>query len=80
MNVDTLESRVRALEGRVSELQTELAARDKRLRDLEDIEAIKKLQCAYGYYLEHWMAEEIVDCFSTSPEVSATFVEGTYYG
>ena len=26
------------------------------------------------------MAEEIIDCFSKSPEVSATFVEGSYYG
>ena len=80
MNANALESRLRILEGRVAELETELTAKDKRLRDLEDIEAIKKLQCAYGYYLEHWMAEEIVDCFSTSPEVSATFVEGTYHG
>ena len=38
------------------------------------------MQCAYGYYLEHWMSDEIIDCFSNSPEVSGTFVEGTYKG
>jgi hypothetical protein len=80
MNTNALELRLKALEDRVAALGSELAAKDKRLRDLEDIEAIEKLQCAYGYYLEHWMAEEIIDLFSKSPDVSATFVEGTYYG
>lgn len=66
MNVEALEARLRALEDEV--------------RTLKDIEAIKRLQRAYGYYLEHWMSDEIIDCFSKSPEVSATFVEGTYKG
>jgi len=32
-----------------------------RLTRLEDIEAIKKLQRAYGYYLEHWQEDQIID-------------------
>jgi hypothetical protein len=64
----------------VKSLAEELAKRDRRIQELEDIEAIKRLQCAYGYYLEHWMGPEIVDCFSRSPEAEATFVEGTYKG
>jgi hypothetical protein len=64
---------VKELEARIKELEKEVTS-------LKDIEAIKNLQAAYGYYLEHWMGEEIIDCFSTSPEVSATFVEGTYTG
>jgi hypothetical protein len=70
---DGLESKVKALEDQVSELR-------KQLQNLKDIEDIKRLQCAYGYYLERWMGEEIIDCFSTRPEVSGTFVEGTYKG
>ena len=75
-----LAARLTALEQELSRLRAELTNRDTRLRDLEDIEAIKRLQCAYGYYLEHAMTDEIIDCFSTSPEVSANFAEGTYLG
>jgi hypothetical protein len=80
MNSQTLETRLNSLEAEVKTLKKQVKARDKQIQALQDIEDIKKLQCAYGYYLEHWMAEEIVDCFSSRPEVSATFVEGTYNG
>jgi hypothetical protein len=68
------------LDARIGPLEAEVKALRKQLQNLQDIEDIKRLQCAYGYYLEHWMADEIVDCFSDSPEVSATLVEGTYNG
>jgi hypothetical protein len=68
------------LKTQVAALKKEIAAKDGRITALEDIENIQKLQCAYGYYLEHWMGEEIIDCFSKDPGVSATFVEGTYKG
>jgi hypothetical protein len=80
MTTNGLEARLKSLEARVKSLSKDLKAKEKKIRDLEDIEAIKRLQCAYGYYLEHWMSDEIIDCFSNSPEVSATFVEGSYYG
>jgi hypothetical protein len=51
-----------------------------RLQALEDIEAIQKLQKAYGYYVEHMMYDEIVDCFSDSPEVVLNWLEGQYLG
>ncbi|MBN1177317.1 MAG: nuclear transport factor 2 family protein [Dehalococcoidales bacterium] len=69
-----------APEARLNELESEVEILKKQLQRLQDIEDIKRLQCAYGYYLEHWMADEIIDCFSNSPEVSATFVEGKYNG
>ncbi len=69
-----------ALETKVKKLEEELSDLKKQLQILHDIEEIKRLQCAYGYYLERWMSEEIIDCFSDSPEVSGTFVEGTYKG
>jgi hypothetical protein len=43
---------------------------EARLKTLEDMEEINKLQRAYGYYLEHWEGQQIVDLFSNSPNVS----------
>lgn len=75
------ESRLAALEKEIKRLKRQLQEKDTKITRLEDIEAIKRLQCAYGYYLEHWMSDEIIDCFAMEhPEVSATFVEGTYHG
>ncbi len=54
--------------------QTDLEARIKTLeakvRTIEDIEEIKKLQKTYGYYLEHWQWQEVVELFSNSPDTS----------
>ncbi len=80
MNSPTLETRLDSLEGEVKSLKKQVKTRDKQLQTLQDIEDMKRLQCAYGYYLERWMSDEIIDCFSSSPEVSGTFVEGTYKG
>lgn len=76
----TFEARLKSLESSVSTLQKQLEEKDRQIQDLLDIEAIKRLQCAYGYYLEHWMSDEIITLFADHPNVSATFVEGTYLG
>jgi hypothetical protein len=80
MNNRALETRLDSLEAEIKVLKKQVKARDKQIQNLQDMEDIKRLQCAYGYYLEHWMSDEIIDCFSRSPEVSGTFVEGTYNG
>ena len=80
MSSPSLEARLVSLEKQLAALKKQVKAKDKQLQNLQDIENIKKLQCAYGYYLEHWMGPEIIDCFSKSEEVSGTFVEGTYKG
>jgi hypothetical protein len=80
MNSQSMEKRLGSLEAEVKSLKKQVKARDRQIQTLRDIEDIKRLQCAYGYYLEHWMSDEIIDCFSNSPEVSGTFVEGTYKG
>jgi hypothetical protein len=90
MNAKALEARLNSLESQVKEieklksevknLKKQVKDREHQLQTIQDIEDIKRLQCAYGYYLEHWMGQEIIDCFSNSPEVSGTFVEGTYKG
>ena len=52
-----------------------------RLRTLEDIEEINKLQRAYGYYLEHWEGQHIVELFSNSNNVSVEANrKGVYLG
>ena len=46
MNSEELEVKVKTLLGTVKKLEIKLTR-------MEDIESIKKLQRAYGYYLEH---------------------------
>jgi hypothetical protein len=65
MNLEKLEAKVKALEDKV--------------RTLEDIEEIEKLQRIYGYYLDHRMADEIIDLFSDDTE-SVTIGAGVYLG
>ena len=51
------------LEAKVNKLEAEVQA-------TKDIEAIKKLQYAYSYYLEHWEEEQLIGLFSHNPEVA----------
>lgn len=69
-----------ALEARLKSLEDTVSALQKKVTDLEDVNDIVRLQCAYGYYLEHWMSDDIIALFADRPETSATFVEGTYLG
>ncbi|MFA5309876.1 MAG: nuclear transport factor 2 family protein [Dehalococcoidales bacterium] len=69
-----------ALLKRVAALEKTVKAQAKELTVLKDIEAIKKLQKAYGYYVEHMMYQEIVDCFANAPEVKLDWLEGQWLG
>jgi hypothetical protein len=53
---------------------------EKKVAVLEDIEAIQRLQKSYGYYLEHWMYSEIIDCFSDAPDTELNIKVGIYLG
>jgi hypothetical protein len=68
------------MEARFKALENQVRSQEIRLRALEDTEAINRLQRAYGYYLEHWMAQEIIDLFSDGPDVALTLAAGTYLG
>ena len=46
-----LEARLQKLEETIGTLQKQLAEKEEQIQALYDIEAIKRLQCAYGYYL-----------------------------
>jgi hypothetical protein len=61
-----LEMKVKALEDQVKTMGNQIKA----LQTLLDVEEIMKLQRAYGFYLEHWMFQEIVDCFSDGPDAA----------
>jgi hypothetical protein len=71
MKETDMENRIKTLEDQVRTLQA-----------LLDVEEIKKLQAAYAYYLEHWMAQEIIDLFADGEGVVLDFpwYEGTYFG
>jgi len=73
MNAEEMEAKLAALEKQVQE-------QEKKLTTLEDIEAIKRLQKAYNYYVEHMLGQEIIDCFSDSPDVKLNWLEGTWLG
>ena len=61
-------------------LESRIEALEKRLQQVEDIQAINRLQYAYNYYVEHMMKEEIIDCFSDSPDVLLDWLEGKWKG
>jgi hypothetical protein len=74
--VEELEERVKALETRLGSLEG-LAVK---VRTLEDTEAIKILQRAYGFYLEHMMVEDIVDLFADGEDVELWVSAGKFKG
>lgn len=61
-------------------LESRLEAIEKRLQQVEDVQAINRLQYAYNYYVEHMMKQEIIDCFSDSPDVLLDWLEGKWKG
>ncbi len=61
MNSAEMEATIKELQAQVKALQTQLSI-------TQDIEAIKKLQRTYGYYIDNWLTNEIVDLFSDSPD------------
>jgi hypothetical protein len=71
---------IKELGKKLAALEKKVKAQEKELAKLKDIEAIKKLQKAYGYYVEHMMYQEIVDCFADSPDVRLNWLEGQWLG
>jgi hypothetical protein len=63
-----LEAKVKALAETAEKLEARITA-------AEDIEAIKKLQRSYGYYLEHWQEEQLLGLWSHSPDTEVELNE-----
>ena len=71
------------LEAKINMLEAKLQAMgelEAKVRNLEDIEEIKKLQKAYGYYLEHMMVDDIVDLFADNEETELWLTAGKFKG
>ena len=68
------------MEKRIKVLEEQIRALQEQVRILQDIEEIKKLQRAYGYYLERWMSEDIINLFSDSPETCVIVAAGEFRG
>ena len=64
----------------LEELEKKVRYLEQKVQTIDDIEAIKRLQRAYGFYLERAMYQEIVDCFSDRPDVNLNWLEGQYRG
>ncbi|HLF11892.1 MAG TPA: nuclear transport factor 2 family protein [Gammaproteobacteria bacterium] len=66
---------------RLSALETELAALEDQMQLLEDTKAIKRLQRAYGYYVDKKLSREIGALFADDPATSAELGgSGVYVG
>jgi hypothetical protein len=68
------------LESLVRTLQKEIRTLENQTRTLQDIEEIKRLQRAYGYYIDNFMTDEIVDLFSDSPDTVLRVHAGEFRG
>jgi hypothetical protein len=68
------------LEATVKNLQEQVRTLQEQTRTLQDIEEIKKLQRAYGFYLEHWMAEDLIDLFADSEDSELWIAAGKFQG
>jgi hypothetical protein len=64
----------------IKEIEARIKELENKVQILDDIEAIKRLQRAFGYYLEHWMYAEILDLFPDSPDVELNIMVGVYLG
>ena len=60
---DKLEATVKMLAENGEKLET-------KVKNTEDVEAVKKLQRSYNYYLQRWQYEEIIPLFSKRPDVT----------
>ena len=66
---------------RLSVLEAKLSSAEKQLTLIEDVQAIKRLQSAYGYYRSKGMADEIANLFSDNPTVSVELAgRGVFMG
>ena len=53
----------------MSDLETRLAAVEHRVGELEDVNAIRRLHWAYGYYIDFNRAEDVVQLFAADGAV-----------
>jgi hypothetical protein len=64
----------------LQEMETRLKELEKEVATLRDIEDIQRLQKSYGYYLQNWMYEEIIDLFCDGPDAMLSIMAGIFQG
>lgn len=64
---------------RLSELQNQIAALERRKSLLEDANAIKRLQRAYGYYVDRGLWDQVADLFADDGTLEIG-LDGVYAG
>ena len=62
----------------MSDTESRLSALENRVGELEDINAIRRLHWAYGYYIDFNRAADVADLFAEDGEV--IFLSGIYRG
>ena len=62
----------------MSDVETRLAVLENRVGELEDINAIRRLHWAYGYYIDFNRADDVAELFAEDGEV--IFLSGVYKG
>lgn len=65
-------------EDRLAAMAAELARQGERLAALEDVQAIRTLQFAYGYFMDKCLFDEIVELFADDAELH--FMGGVFRG
>jgi hypothetical protein len=62
----------------LKELEKKFESLEEKVRTLEDIERIKILQRAYGYYVDNMMYDDVADLFTDDGtlEIGPSFVMG----
>ena len=76
MKVEELEAKIKVLENKMQSM----GDLEAKIQKLEDIDEIKKLQRIYGYYVEHWMAEDIIDLFADDDDTELWLADGKFRG
>ena len=62
----------------MSDVEQRLAALEHRVGELEDVNAIRRLHWAYGYYIDFNLPEQVADLFAEDGVV--VFLSGEYVG
>ena len=62
----------------MADVESRLAALETRVNELEDLNAIRRLQMAYGYYIDYNRPEEVAGLFADDGAV--VFLSGEYRG
>jgi hypothetical protein len=77
MMSEDIETKLKELEATVTKLEAKekksartIKKLETRITRTEDIEAVKKLMRAYGFYLEHWQEDELIQLFSKRDDVT----------